>query len=172
MIIMLSLFILASCNNPYKISSKGIAIAKLGDEMPKAAQFDAAYTAKDTTIDAEGYRWPAVILQLAGDEIWIEGDFLEGKKINRVRIESDTFAFKKRICVGSKLADLAQISENWEATLLPNYGMIDVACKGVHFLINSTFTSEATSSVKPQSAVIMDPSLLDRDAVIEAIVVL
>jgi len=162
--------VLYSCTPKDAITPKGIHIARLGKEMPVSRNPYEGYKTRDTLFQADGYSWPALIVEMNQGSVWIEGDFSDGKSINRLRIETPDFAFRKKVRVGYSLEALYQIGQTWEATYLRTYGKVDIAYKGIHFLVDkSAIPAELQEGSEP--ATIIDPASINKTATIESIVV-
>lgn len=162
--------ILYSCTPKDAITPKGIHIARLGKEMPISQNPYAGFSARDTLFQADGYAWPALIVEMKEGSVWIEGDFADGKTINRLRIESPAFVFRQKVKVGNSLQTLFELGQDWEATFLRTYGKVDIAYKGIHFLVDkSAIPIELQQGLEP--ATLIDPASVDKTAIIESIVV-
>lgn len=159
-----------SCTPKNAITPKGIDIARLGKEMPIAQNPYYNFPTRDTIFEGNGYKWPAMIVETNEGQVWIEGDFLDGKTINRLRIETPAYIVKRKIRTGSRLADLEEVGKTWEVLILREYGKVDILCKGIHFLVDIKAIPAEVLKENP-SATYIDPAYLDRNAIIEAIVV-
>jgi hypothetical protein len=162
--------ILYSCTPKDAITPKGIRMARLGKEMPTSQNPYPDYKSRDTIFQADGYTWPAWIVEADSGLVWIEGDFLAGKTINRLRIETAAFVFQKKVRVGNRLQALYEVDKSWEATFLRDFGKVDIACKGVHFLVDESAISAAIKE-GTEPAKVIDPEIVNKDAIIESIVV-
>lgn len=162
--------ILYSCTPKDAITPKGIKIARLGKEMPTSPNPYPNYQTRDTLFQEEGYAWPAWMIEMKAGKVWVEGDFSGGETINRIRVETPEYAFKKRIRVGDSLAELYEVEQKWEATYIRSYGKVDIACKGVHFLVDKSAIPTAFQK-GTDPATIIDANSVDKTAIIESIVV-
>ena len=159
-----------SCTPKDAITPKGIKIAHLGKEMPPDGNQYAGYRMRDTAFNEEGFQWPALILETGEGEIWLEGDFEDGKSINRIRVETPELWYKKKIHVGSSLAELQKLGGDWVATYIRKYGKIDIYVKGVHFLVDEA-ALPLEKRLGKEAAIAVEAVQLNLTAKIDAIVV-
>jgi len=159
---------LAACTSSKTITSAGLKHVRLGQEMPGPDNPHLqAHPYRDTLLQAQGYQWPAKVLQYPDGVVWIEGDFFGADLVNRIRVESATLKVKgqRGLVVGSPKSELATRHDRWQVTYLPDYARYDVVDPQhvhVHFLF-----------VAPESVTDL-PSLADLPdtATVQAIVVM
>ena len=160
--------LLLACSSSTLIRSNGTKHLKLGDAMPDSSkQTFKGHTMRDTVFKGEGYEWNASVIDYPRGAVILEQDFFGNDFINRIRIESADFSYKKKIRVGSKLADLKAVSPEWSLTHLKEYNRIDIYTDGIHFLISDEKLPEA---VKNKARLL--PEDLDLEAKILTIVLM
>lgn len=165
----LSLILILACNGPTKITQKGLAYARLGEQMPTKGLTElAGLSARDTLYDEGGFQWRALILNYGNGEVFIEEDFGQQGLINRIRIETPSLKASKNRLVGMSWSALLPMKNNWDAIYLVNYGVWDVVSASqnrIHYLLEE---KRDTASFDWQGGINSIPT----DANVKAIVVM
>jgi hypothetical protein len=159
---------LAACTSLKTISPAGLKHVRLGQEMPgpENPQLKAGPYV-DTLLQAQGYQWPAKVIQYPEGTVWIEGDFFGADLVNRIRVESPEIKVKgqRGLTVGTAKPEFEAKHARWQVSYLPDYArydVIDPQQPQIHFLF------VAPPSIPEQ------PSLADLPdtATVQAIVVM
>lgn len=117
--------LLSSCS-PYRIDSKGLKYAKLGDEMPQRGKNKWALVDQTDTIYTEnGFSWKASRLGFEEGVIWVEEGFDQSGRIGRVRVECPTFSVEKDIHTGQKSKELLAKYTGWTLRPFTEYRLIE-----------------------------------------------
>lgn len=159
---------IAACTSLKTISPHGLKHVRLGQEMPGPDNLQLkAGPYVDTLLQAQGYQWPAKVIQYPGGAVWIEGDFFGADLVNRIRVESPEIKVKgqRGLAVGSTKPEFDAKHARWQASYLPDfdrYDVIDPQQPQIHFL----FVAPASIPEQPSLADLPDT------ATVQAIVVM
>lgn len=130
---------LISCQAHKELVPKGLKFAQIGEEMiaPDTHKIKGKYL-RDTLFQEEEYTWRAAILDYPTGKVYIEEDFYGQNRINRIRVEASQFSFRKELFPGMSLAELRQLSWQWEMTYLEAYQVWDLTSQAfprLHLLV-------------------------------------
>ncbi len=168
--ILLSLWV-SACGGRYPIQKNGLPYLSIGEPMPPLNQTAwQGYPSRDTLFEEAGFRWRGIVVAQVGGSLLIESDFDTGDIVNRIRVESPGLTTRKRLQVGSTVADLQRKWVRWRAFYFPQYGLVDISAPGqptIHYLVRETQLPEAVLSAED-----LQFSQLSEDSPIVAIVVM
>ncbi|MEZ4684547.1 MAG: hypothetical protein R3B47_00315 [Bacteroidia bacterium] len=162
----LCLLFVGSCMSARTIKAAGLKGLSLGEPMPEEHVTRLlGHPAHDTVIDEGGYSWRAMIIQYPNGKVLVESDFSNMDIINRIQVMASDLRYQKNITVGSTVASLDQLGGKWYVSHLPDYGRVDIAFQGLHFLISDEF-------VQHNDPETLKPERIPRDAPILSIVLM
>lgn len=158
-----SLFLLfaGSCMSVRTIKSTGLKGLALGEPMPQEHVTRLlGHPAHDSIIEEGGYSWRAMVIEHPSGTVLVESDFANQDLINRIQIMASDLRFQKNIAVGSTVANLDQLGGKWYISHLADYGKVDIAVQGLHFLISDDFLSTSDTETIPKNQIPRDAPIL------------
>ncbi|MDX1908585.1 MAG: hypothetical protein SF053_16225 [Bacteroidia bacterium] len=129
--------LLAGCGASRLVYPDGLSYIRLGEAMPTRAVFHGRVL-QDTLFVEGGYSWPAAVVRSGKGRIYLEGDFVGGSTLNRIRLTTSRYTTPLGIRVGMTWAELLPLAADWSALPIPGYGVADVAsaaAPSIHYLV-------------------------------------
>lgn len=152
---------IGSCTSARTIKSTGLKGLKLGDPMPEEHITRLlGHPAHDSLIEEGGYAWRAMVVEHPSGMVLVESDFSNQDIINRIQIMASDLRFQKRIAVGSRVASLDELGGRWYISHLADYGKVDIAIQGLHFLIADDFLLSTDEKIISKDRIPRDSPIL------------
>ncbi len=130
-----------SCSSGKKISSDGMAYAKIGASMPEPGTFKAkGHQVRDTVFEDEKYTWHVARVDYAQGCVFVEEDFYGSGKIGRIRVETPQVKLKNGLQTGQPVSALSAITTDWYISPMPKFGLFDFYSKlfpRTHFVVSA-----------------------------------
>ncbi|MEM7035933.1 MAG: hypothetical protein AAF570_03065 [Bacteroidota bacterium] len=116
-----------ACAGPQTIRKNGLSYLKIGDPMPKKGMSRLeGRPLRDTTMNEGGYTWRGCLLEYEDGTVLVEGDFVQGKTVNRIRVQTPEFHVKGGLKVGDRMPGLLAKTDEWVVRPFPSYQLLEL----------------------------------------------
>ncbi|MDX2248588.1 MAG: hypothetical protein SF052_17515 [Bacteroidia bacterium] len=127
------------CTGSKNLRDNGLSYLKLGDPMPREGTvLLKGHSVRDTMFHEQDFIWRASVIKYGKGRVYVEDDFLQTGKVNRIRIQTPELRAQKLIHVGMTFGDLQAMDETWDIAWLEDYQLLDIISidhPSVHYLI-------------------------------------